>query len=72
VTTTQGPYEGLEQLLVCPKDRGPLIWHYGENVVYNARLGLGYPIRDGIAQLLDSESFAVDAGGHATNDGRAD
>jgi uncharacterized protein len=57
--TTQQRYGGLEDLLVCPQDRGPLVWLYREKVAYNPRLGLGYPIRDGIAQLLDTESFPV-------------
>jgi uncharacterized protein YbaR (Trm112 family) len=70
VTATEGLHVELEELLVCPVDRGPLIWRHGDGVVYNPRLGLAYPIRDGIAQLLDTESFAVDASGRATHDGR--
>jgi len=57
-------YRRFEDLLVCPADHGPLIWVREESVVYNPRLSRGYPVREGIAQLLESESFDVDVSGH--------
>jgi uncharacterized protein YbaR (Trm112 family) len=66
LTTLEHADDGLEELLVCPNDRGPLVWLRFHHVVYNPRLGLGYPIRDGIAQLLESESFSVDDDGTAS------
>jgi uncharacterized protein len=56
-------YRRFEDLLVCPADQGPLIWLRDEGVVYNPRLSRGYPLREGIAQLLESESFDVDVSG---------
>jgi uncharacterized protein YbaR (Trm112 family) len=56
-------YRRFENLLVCPADQGPLIWLREENVVYNPRLSRGYPIREGIPQLLEGESFDVDVSG---------
>jgi uncharacterized protein YbaR (Trm112 family) len=56
-------YRRFEDLLVCPADHGPLIWVREESVIYNPRLSKGYPIRDGIAQLLEGESFQVDVSG---------
>jgi uncharacterized protein YbaR (Trm112 family) len=66
MTTLDRADDDLEELLVCPSDRGPLVWLRCHDVVYNPRLGLGYPIRDGIAQLLGSESFSVDVDGTAS------
>jgi uncharacterized protein YbaR (Trm112 family) len=68
--TTQQRYGGLENLLVCPRDHGPLVWRYREKVVHNPRLRVGYPIRDGIAQLLEGASFPVDERGDATGGDR--
>jgi uncharacterized protein len=56
-------YRSFEDLLVCPADHGPLIWLRQEDVVYNPRRQRGYPIREGIAQLLEGESFDVDVSG---------
>ena len=56
-------YRPFEDLLVCPVDHGPLIWLREHDVVYNPRLLSGYPISEGIAQLLEVESFDVDVSG---------
>jgi uncharacterized protein YbaR (Trm112 family) len=56
-------YRRFEELLVCPLDHGPLIWLRPEGVVYNPRLLRGYPLTEGIAQLLEGESFDVDVSG---------
>jgi uncharacterized protein YbaR (Trm112 family) len=61
--TTYDRYREFEDLLVCPADHGPLIWLRPEGVVYNPRLLRGYPIQDGIPQLLEAESFDVDVSG---------
>ncbi len=50
--------EKLLGILVCPVDRGPLI--YVDNVLYNPRLHKAYRIDDGIPVLLVDE--AVDVG----------
>ena len=61
--TTFDRYREFEDLLVCPVDRGPLIWLRENDVVYNPRLLRGYPVSEGIAQLLEVESFDVDVSG---------
>lgn len=50
--------EKLLGILVCPVDRGPLI--YVDDVLYNPRLHKAYRIDDGIPVLLVDE--AVDVG----------
>lgn len=50
--------EKLLGILVCPVDRGPLI--YVDAVLYNPRLHKAYRIDDGIPVLLVDE--AVDVG----------
>lgn len=72
MTIDERAYDGIEHLLVCPKDRGPLSWRWSDGVVFNPRLLLGYPIRDGIAQLLDTEAFAVDTSGKVRIGGSAE
>ncbi len=56
-------YRQFEDLLVCPVDHGPLIWLRERGVVYNPRLLVGYPIKEGIPQLLEFASFDVDVSG---------
>jgi uncharacterized protein YbaR (Trm112 family) len=48
----------LLDILVCPADRGPLI--FAGDVLYNPRLRKAYRIEDGIPVLLVDE--AVDVG----------
>lgn len=48
----------LLKILVCPADRGPLI--FVDDVLYNPRLHKAYRIEDGIPVLLVDE--AVDVG----------
>jgi uncharacterized protein len=49
--------EKLLSILVCPADRGPLL--YVENVLYNPRLRRAYRIDDGIPVLLIDEAIDV-------------
>ena len=47
----------LLRILVCPADRGPLL--YVENLLYNPRLRRAYRIEDGIPVLLIDEAVDV-------------
>jgi uncharacterized protein len=49
--------EKLLSILVCPADRGPLL--YVDNVLYNPRLRRAYRIDDGIPVLLIDEAVDV-------------
>lgn len=49
--------EKLLSILVCPADRGPLM--YVDNVLYNPRLRRSYRIDDGIPVLLIDEAADV-------------
>lgn len=47
----------LLEILVCPQDKGPLEYLEGENVLVNERLGIAYPIEDGIPVMLEGEAY---------------
>ncbi|MFD7324057.1 Trm112 family protein [Streptomyces sp. NPDC059875] len=49
----------LLRILACPLDKGPLTLPAGQDVLYNPRLHLRYPIVDGIPQLLPSSGSRV-------------
>ncbi|MCW2654369.1 MAG: uncharacterized protein QOE41_3097 [Mycobacterium sp.] len=49
--------EKLLSILVCPADRGPLL--YVDDVLYNPRLRRAYRIEDGIPVLLIDEAVDV-------------
>ncbi|MFZ0835207.1 MAG: Trm112 family protein [Mycobacterium sp.] len=49
--------EKLLSILVCPADRGPLV--YVDDVLYNPRLRRAYRIEDGIPVLLVDEAVGV-------------
>ncbi len=53
----------LLQILVCPIDRGPLV--YAGSVLYNPRLRRAYRIDDGVPVLLVDEAREVDDDEHA-------
>jgi uncharacterized protein len=55
--------ETLLSILVCPADRGPLL--FVDDILYNPRLRRAYPIEDGIPVLLVEEARDVDDGEHA-------
>jgi uncharacterized protein len=54
--------EKLLSILVCPADRGPLL--YVDGVLYNPRLRKAYRIEDGIPVLLVDEAIDVGADEH--------
>jgi uncharacterized protein YbaR (Trm112 family) len=49
----------LIDVLVCPLDKGPLLWFEDEQLLYNPRLKKGYEVRDDIPVLLIEESRDV-------------
>jgi uncharacterized protein YbaR (Trm112 family) len=53
------PNDPLLRILACPLDKGPLTLLVEEEVLYNPRLRLSYPIVDGIPQLLPSSGDKV-------------
>jgi len=55
--------EKLLSILVCPADRGPLM--YTTDLLYNPRLRRAYRIDDGIPVLLVDEARDVDDAEHA-------
>ena len=55
--------ENLLSILVCPADRGPLM--YTADLLYNPRLRRAYRIDDGIPVLLVDEARDVDDAEHA-------
>ena len=50
---------GLLEILACPDDKGPLKYFADEEILYNPRQGIAYPIKDGIPVLLTSESTSL-------------
>ncbi|MGE2731193.1 Trm112 family protein [Mycolicibacterium vaccae] len=54
--------ESLLSILVCPQDRGPLL--YVDDCLYNPRLHRKYRIEDGIPVLLVDEAVTVDDDEH--------
>jgi uncharacterized protein YbaR (Trm112 family) len=55
--------EKLLSIIVCPADRGPLM--YTAELLYNPRLRRAYRIDDGIPVLLVDEARDVDDDEHA-------
>ncbi|SDK58971.1 Trm112 family protein [Streptomyces indicus] len=53
------PEDPLLTILACPLDKGPLHLLTPEEVLYNPRLRLRYPILEGIPQLLPSSGEQV-------------
>lgn len=53
----------LHSVLACPKDHGELLL-VDDEVLYNPRLRLAYPIEDGIPVLLIDEARTVDEAEH--------
>ncbi len=52
----------LRAILVCPQDRGPLL--FVDDSLYNPRLRRKYRIDDGIPVLLIDEAVSVDDDEH--------
>ena len=47
----------LLEVLVCPQDKGPLTYIEKDEVLVNERLGIAYPIEDGIPVMLVARSY---------------
>jgi uncharacterized protein YbaR (Trm112 family) len=54
----------LLEILVCPEDKGPLVYLEDEDTLYNPRLHRRYRIDDGIPNLLVDEAESVDEAEH--------
>lgn len=50
----------LLELLVCPLCKGPLEWHREAAELVCPADRLAFPVRDGIAMMLESEARALD------------
>ena len=46
----------LLEILVCPQDKGPLVYNEEEQLLINERLGVAYRIDEGIPVLLIDEA----------------
>ena len=46
----------LLELLVCPVTKGPLTWNAQQQELLSRSARLAYPVRDGIAVLLENEA----------------
>jgi len=51
-------------IVVCPEDRGPLLYVPQADALYNPRLRHRYPIEDGIPVLLVESAVTVDDAEH--------
>jgi len=49
----------LLELLVCPVTKGPLTYKHDTQELVSLSARLAYPVRDGIAVLLESEARAL-------------
>ncbi|AMJ44696.1 MULTISPECIES: Trm112 family protein [Corynebacterium] len=47
----------LVEILVCPQDKGPLRYLVNDQVLVNERLGIAYPIEDGIPVMLVDDAI---------------
>jgi uncharacterized protein len=59
----------LLELLVCPICKGPLQWRREADELVCSADRLAYPVRDGIAVMLEGEARPLDA--NATADANA-
>jgi uncharacterized protein YbaR (Trm112 family) len=50
----------LLDILVCPEDKGSLLYFEAEDQLYNPRLKRAYAVRDGIPIMLIDEATTVD------------
>ncbi|MEJ5928288.1 Trm112 family protein [Corynebacterium sp. H128] len=48
----------LLEVLVCPQDKGPLVYLDDEQKLVNERMGIAYRIDDGIPVMLADEAVA--------------
>lgn len=54
----------LLEILVCPEDRGPLLYFEDEACLYNPRLKRRYRVEDDIPVMLVDEATEVDDAEH--------
>jgi uncharacterized protein len=59
----------LLEILVCPVTKGRLEYDREHQELISRAAGLAYPIRDGIAVLLESEARRLDEPAAADSDG---
>ena len=59
----------LLEILVCPVTKGRLEYDREHQELISRAAGLAYPIRDGIAVLLESEARRLDEPASTANDG---
>ena len=59
----------LLEILVCPVTKGRLEYDREHQELISRAAGLAYPIRDGIAVLLESEARRLDEPALPGNDG---
>jgi uncharacterized protein YbaR (Trm112 family) len=59
----------LLEILVCPVTKGRLEYDRERQELISRAAGLAYPIRDGIAVLLESEARRLDEPASAASDG---
>ena len=57
--------QALLEMLVCPVDKGSLMYFDDENLLYNPRLRRQYRIRDGVPVMLAHEAKTATADEHA-------
>ncbi len=46
----------LLEILVCPVSKAPVVYHQGVNELWCKASGLAYPVRDGIAVMLEDQA----------------
>jgi uncharacterized protein len=56
--------EGLLKILVCPVDKGDLLYFADEGLLYNPRLRRAYRIEDGIPVMLAERAESVSEAEH--------
>jgi hypothetical protein len=59
----------LLEILVCPVTKGRLEYDREHQELISRAAGLAYPIRDGIAVLLESEARRLDEPASTASDG---
>jgi uncharacterized protein len=57
--------QALLKILVCPVDKGGLLYFEEEMALYNPRLRRRYPITDGVPVLLAQHAETVSAEEHS-------
>jgi uncharacterized protein len=57
--------QALLKILVCPVDKGGLLYFEEEMALYNPRLRRRYPITDGVPVLLAQHAETVSADEHS-------